>query len=295
MVDMKTDKKGNGTHPHVSERYRTKKRFGQNFIYDRNVLEKIVRSAEIGAETGVIEIGPGLGSLTVLLAKSAKAVLAYEIDADLIPPLSSALTGVDNVIVLNRDFLSVDIDEDVREHLDGCAETIVVANLPYYITTPILMKVLETSKSISRLVVMMQEEVARRVTSEPSVKDYNALTVAIRYRASSRYLFRVPRTVFRPIPNVDSAVVSLTMDQKSENRVDDEISFFKLVHRCFSQRRKTIMNNLRDAFPSFDRSYLEQILMDAGIDPGCRAETLSVVDFIRLSKKLTPETGRDER
>jgi len=266
--------------------FRIKKHLGQNFLTDRNILEKIVREAGVTRETYVIEIGPGLGSLTLPLSAAAKAVLAYEIDPELIPILNEAIRNTDNVTVLNRDILKADIDADIQEHFRDAANVIVVANLPYYITTPILMRFLETSKRVRRLVLMMQDEVARRVTSNPSTKDYNALTVAIRYRADARYLFKVPRTVFVPEPNVDSAVVMVSIDRDREiHAIDDDI-FNETVHRCFSQRRKTIINNLIDKNTINSRTAWTEILNRADIDPMCRAETLDVSDFVRLADAI---------
>lgn len=266
--------------------FRIKKHLGQNFLTDRNILEKIVREAGVTRETYVIEIGPGLGSLTLPLSAAAKAVLAYEIDPELIPILNEAIRNTDNVTVLNRDILKADIDADIQEHFRDAANVIVVANLPYYITTPILMRFLETSKRVRRLVLMMQDEVARRVTSNPSTKDYNALTVAIRYRADARYLFKVPRTVFVPEPNVDSAVVMVSIDRDREIHAIDDDLFNETVHRCFSQRRKTIINNLIDKNTINSRTAWTEILNRADIDPMCRAETLDVSDFVRLADAI---------
>ncbi len=273
--------------------FRIKKHLGQNFLTDKNILDKIVKAAGVTPQTGVIEVGPGLGSLTIPLAAAAKTVLAYEIDAELVPILAETLKMSPNVILLNRDILKADIDLDVATYFKDCAEIVVVANLPYYITTPILMRFLETSKSVSRLVLMMQGEVAMRVSSEPDTKDYNALTVAIRYRASVKHLFKVPRTVFIPQPNVDSAVVMVSVDPKPSYPARDESFFFEMVHRCFSQRRKTILNNVRDAYTDKSRDEWASILQEVGIDPNCRAETLSVADFVRLADRLTvSEAGK---
>lgn len=274
--------------------FRIKKHLGQNFLTDRNILDKIVRESQIGPNTDVIEVGPGLGTLTSCLARTARKVLAYEIDAELIPILEESLKESTNVTVLHKDILKANVDDDILAHLGDVSDAVVVANLPYYITTPILMRFLETSKRISRLVLMMQDEVARRVTSEPSTKDYNALTVAIRYRASSAYLFKVPRTVFTPQPNVDSAVVMVNVDSKPKNPSADEQTFFEIVHRCFSQRRKTIINNLRDKSDLMNRDYWERILNLSGIDPMCRAETLKVDDFVRLADVIYQERVRKQ-
>jgi len=287
MDDMNESTRGGIGRVLSESGFRIKKHLGQNFLTDKNILDKIVKAAGITPTTGVIEVGPGLGSLTIPLAAAAKTVLAYEIDAELVPILSETLKTSPNVILLNRDILKAEIDSDIATYLQNCSEVVVVANLPYYITTPILMRFLETSKSIARLVLMMQDEVAMRVSSEPSTKDYNALTVAIRYRASAKYLFRVPRAVFIPQPNVDSAVVLVSVDTKPKCPAHDEEFFFKMVHRCFSQRRKTILNNLREIYTEKSRDEWSAILLEVGIDPSCRAETLSVADFVRLADRLT--------
>ncbi len=287
MDDMNESERGGVGRILTESGFRIKKHLGQNFLTDKNILDKIVKAAGITPQTGVIEVGPGLGSLTIPLAAAAKTVLAYEIDAELMPILAETLKSSPNVILLNRDILKADIDQDVRTLLKDCTEIVVAANLPYYITTPILMRFLETSKSVSRLVLMMQGEVAMRVSSEPDTKDYNALTVAIRYRASVKHLFKVPRTVFVPQPNVDSAVVMVSVDPKPVCPAKDETFFFEMVHRCFSQRRKTILNNIRDAYTEKTRDEWSAILREVGIDPSCRAETLSVADFVRLSDRLT--------
>ncbi|MFH0992962.1 MAG: 16S rRNA (adenine(1518)-N(6)/adenine(1519)-N(6))-dimethyltransferase RsmA [bacterium] len=267
--------------------FRVKKHLGQNFLTDKNILDKIVKAADIKATTGVIEVGPGLGSLTTLLAGIAAKVLAYEIDSELIPILEEHLKDFSNIVLLNKDVLKADIDADIRAYLADVTEVIVVANLPYYITTPIMMRFLETTKAVNRLVLMMQAEVADRVTSDPSTKDYNALTVAIRYRAAVKYLFKVPRTVFIPSPNVDSAVVSIVVDRQPAIPAKNERFFFEMVHKCFAQRRKTILNNLRDGYPDRSRDEWEAILSGAGIDPACRAETLDVRAFVFLADRLS--------
>ncbi|MFA7144885.1 MAG: 16S rRNA (adenine(1518)-N(6)/adenine(1519)-N(6))-dimethyltransferase RsmA, partial [Candidatus Izemoplasmatales bacterium] len=191
------------------EGFHIKKRFGQNFLVDKNILEKIINEAHISKETDVIEIGPGFGALTEGLLTKARRVLAYEIDRDLIPILKKNFADVSNLVLVNQDILDCDIDADIERYLPKSQETIVVANLPYYITTPILMRFLETSMKVSTLYLMMQMEVANRVTSAPNSKSYGALSVVINYRATSKVLFSIPRSVFVPKPNVDSAIVRL--------------------------------------------------------------------------------------
>ncbi|MBN2504527.1 MAG: 16S rRNA (adenine(1518)-N(6)/adenine(1519)-N(6))-dimethyltransferase RsmA [Bacilli bacterium] len=268
-----------------SDTIRIKKHLGQNFLSDQNILSKIVAAAEIDPETYVIEIGPGTGALTEKLLK-AKKVLAYEIDKELIPGLTKRFSHSGNLTILNQDILSVDIDQDIEKHFGPKTRAIVVANLPYYITTPILMKFLETSKLVDKMILMMQMEVARRLTSKPNTKDYNALSVAISYRSSAEYLFKVPRTVFYPQPNVDSAVVSIKTRYSKPLMPNNESFFFVMVRNCFQQRRKTLANNLLSAYPKFERNQLETILSESKIDAKARAETLSLEDFIRLSDVL---------
>jgi 16S rRNA (adenine1518-N6/adenine1519-N6)-dimethyltransferase len=263
--------------------FRIKKHLGQNFLKDRNILHKIVSEAKIGNNTGVIEVGPGLGSLTEFLLIDAKKVLAYEIDQDLIPILNERFKGSNSFHLLSKDILDVNIDDDINQYLFDCQEIVVVANLPYYITTPILMRFLETSLKVDRMILMMQSEVAMRVTSKPATKDYNALTVVINYRAETKYLFKVPKTVFVPEPNVDSAIVQINIKKQIDNRPMNEPFFFEMVHKCFTQRRKTLLNNLREAYPQYNREFWEQILKNNGFLTTIRAEALSINDFILLS------------
>ena len=268
--------------------FRIKKHLGQNFLNDRNILQKIVKEAGIDSTTGVIEIGPGLGSLTEFILANSQKLLAYEIDPELIPILKTRFKDVKNFELLQQDILTADIDRDIEKYLPGIENVTVVANLPYYITTPILMRFLETSKRVKKLVLMMQHEVAMRITSKPDTKDYNALSVVINYRASTSYLFKVPKTVFVPAPNVDSAIVMVEIRNQIDHRPVDEPLFFDLVHRCFTQRRKTLLNNLREAYTQFDRAYWENLLINLGYSPTIRAEALSIDDFVRLTNVLAP-------
>ncbi len=269
-----------------NNQFRIKKHLGQNFLKDRNILQKIVREAKITKNVGVIEVGPGLGSLTEYLIESAKKVVAYEVDNDLIPILQKRFLPCDNFELINQDILTVDIDHDIDTFFPGYEEIVVVANLPYYITTPILMRFLETSKKVSRMILMMQSEVGMRVTSKPSTKDYNALTVVINYRAETKYLFKVPKTVFVPEPNVDSAIIEINIRKNIEKKPIDEPFFFDFVHRCFTQRRKTLLNNLRETYSQYDRAYWEALLIEMGFVPTIRAEALNIDDFINLSDRV---------
>jgi len=268
--------------------FRIKKHLGQNFLNDRNILQKIVKEAGIDSSTGVIEVGPGLGSLTEFLLTDSQKLLAYEIDPELIPILKNRFKDAQNFELIQQDILTANIDRDIEQYLPGIENITVVANLPYYITTPILMRFLETSKRVKKLVLMMQHEVAMRITSKPDTKDYNALSVVINYRASTKYLFKVPKTVFVPAPNVDSAIVLVEIRDQIDHRPVDEPLFFDLVHRCFTQRRKTLLNNLREAYTQFDRDYWENLLISLGFSPSIRAEALSIDDFVRLTDVLAP-------
>ncbi|PKL01182.1 MAG: 16S rRNA (adenine(1518)-N(6)/adenine(1519)-N(6))-dimethyltransferase [Tenericutes bacterium HGW-Tenericutes-1] len=275
-----------------NNQFRIKKHLGQNFLKDRNILQKIVKEAKIDKTVGVIEVGPGLGSLTEYLIDSALKVVAYEIDNELVPILKNRFSQADNLELLHKDILSVEIDKDIDQYFTGCNEIVVVANLPYYITTPILMRFLESSKKVNRMILMMQSEVGMRVTSKPSTKDYNALTVVINYRAETKYLFKVPKTVFVPEPNVDSAIIEIKIRNFIERKPNNESFFFDFVHRCFTQRRKTLLNNLRDSYSQFDRAVWETLLIDMGYNPTIRAEALSIDDFIKLSDRVDEMINR---
>ncbi|MDD3865498.1 MAG: 16S rRNA (adenine(1518)-N(6)/adenine(1519)-N(6))-dimethyltransferase RsmA [Candidatus Izemoplasmatales bacterium] len=277
----------------ANEEFHIKKRFGQNFLVDKNILDKIIKEAHISEQTDVIEIGPGFGALTEGLVSQARRVLAYEIDRDLIPILEKNFSDVHNLILVNQDILACDIDADIERYLPGSTETIVVANLPYYITTPILMRFLEDSKQVSSLFLMMQAEVADRVTSAPNTKAYGALSVVINYRAITKVLFSIPRSVFIPRPNVDSAVVMFTIRKEIEKRPTDEKKFLMFVHQCFSQRRKTLLNNLRQAFPNQTREALENHLIKCNLAVNIRAESLTTAAFIMLWQNLVSNNIKD--
>lgn len=263
-----------------------KKHLGQNFLVDQNILHQIVASSGISKATSVIEIGPGLGSLTQKLLENAKEVLAYEIDQDLIPILESEFKDETQFHLLHQDVLEAHIDEDIEKYLIDSEEVVVVANLPYYITTPILMKFLETSKKVSKLILMVQLEVASRMASKPNSKDYNSLSIAIQYRAETKVLFKVPRTVFIPEPNVDSAIIEIKLREKPLFNVENEEFFFGLVRQTFAQRRKTLYNNLRNAFPNIDNETIADAIRDAGIEPSVRAEALPIESFVNLSNEI---------
>lgn len=258
-----------------------KKQFGQNFLFDANVLKNIADAAKLSETSAALEIGPGLGGLTEVLAGRC-AVLAYEIDKDLVPILKEHFQDAPHVTILERDVLKSDIDADIASHLPDIADIALVANLPYYITTPILMKVLETSKKVRRMIVMMQLEVAQRIVSKPGTKDYNALSIVIQYRAKARQLFKVPRTVFLPAPNVDSAVVELVMKETRALPEAKEEAFFRFAHDAFRQRRKTLVNNLLVQPSTLTRTAVETALAAMGLTLDIRGEQLSVEQFLEL-------------
>lgn len=262
--------------------FAVKKRFSQNFLLDENIIANIVNSANIDETTGVIEIGPGLGALTKLIIGKAKKCLVYEIDKELVPYLKGFFGYSENWILLNKDVLKTNINEDISQYLQGVGKVVVISNLPYHITTPIIMKFLEEVKGVESLTLMMQFEVAKRITSKPNTKDYNALSVIIQHQADAKYLFKVPKTVFHPKPNVDSAVVRL--DIKKEINNQDHQDFYRFVHNCFIQRRKTLVNNLNFAYNSYSKEYIKEILEENEINPLIRSEALSLSDFEDIYK-----------
>ncbi len=265
-------------------KFHIKKKFGQNFLVDQNILQKIVEIPTINKDTLVIEIGPGLGSLTEYLLEKSLHVLAYEIDSELVRILSETFQE-DNLSIIGEDFLKRDVDNDIKTLNIKYKSVVVVANLPYYITTPIILKIIEESKLIKELVVMTQLEVARRLTSKPSTKDYNSLSVAIQYKTKAEIAMKVPKNVFIPAPNVDSAIVKLEILDDVLLKPKSEEHFYNLVRSSFKQRRKTLVNNLHVRYGEEKInliSYLENLDLNGQI----RAENLSVRDFIRLSDYL---------
>lgn len=264
-----------------------KKSLGQNFLVDRNILLNIVEAAELEAADGVLEIGPGIGALTEQLARRAGSVVAIELDGRLLPILEESLAGYPNVSIVHGDVLKVDLVKLFQDRFRDAERVKVVANLPYYVTTPIIMKLLEERLPISSIVVMIQKEVAERLSAGPGTKDYGSLSIAVQYYSEAEMVAFVPRTAFLPQPNVDSAVVRLRLREHPPVKVEDERWFFEVVHAAFAQRRKTLANNLLGRFlPKDRRAELEAILASCGIDPGRRGETLSLEEFARLSDAL---------
>lgn len=260
-----------------------KKSFGQNFLTDTNILNKIVNAADLNDEVGVIEIGPGIGALTEFIARKAKKVVAYEIDPRLIPILAETLAPYDNVKVIHQDILKADVASMIEEEFKDVKHIAVVANLPYYITTPILMGLIEKKLPIDWYVTMMQKEVAERLSANPGSKDYNALSIAVQYYTEAKIALNVPKTVFIPAPNVDSSVVKLTKREQPAVAVENEDFFLEIVHAAFKQRRKTIQNNLNQHFNDLAKEDVTKLLEEAGIVPSRRGETLTIEEFGHLS------------
>ena len=265
-----------------------KKSFGQNFLTDTNILQKIVDTAEIDKNVNVIEIGPGIGALTEFLAENAAEVMAFEIDERLVPILEDTLRDHDNVKVINEDVLKADLQTRVKEFENPNLPIKVVANLPYYITTPILMHLIESKIPFEEFVVMMQKEVADRISAEPNTKAYGSLSIAVQYYMTAKVAFVVPRTVFVPAPNVDSAILKMTRRKQPLVEVKDEDFFFRVSKASFVHRRKTLWNNLTSHFGKSEevKNKLEQALENATIKPSIRGEALSISDFARLSDDL---------
>ena len=266
-----------------------KKSFGQNFLTDTNILQKIVDTAEIDKNVNVIEIGPGIGALTEFLAENAAEVMTFEIDERLVPILEDTLRDHDNIKVINEDVLKADLQTRVKEFKNPNLPIKVVANLPYYITTPILMHLIESKIPFAEFVVMMQKEVADRISAEPNTKAYGSLSIAVQYYMTAKVAFVVPRTVFVPAPNVDSAILKMTRREQPLVEVKDEDFFFRVSKISFVHRRKTLWNNLTSHFGKSEevKTKLEQALGNANIKPSIRGEALSIPDFARLSDALS--------
>lgn len=271
-----------------------KKSFGQNFLTDTNILQKIVDTAEIDKNVNVIEIGPGIGALTEFLAENAAEVMAFEIDERLMPILADTLQEFENVKIINEDILKSDLQAWIKEFANPELPIKVVANLPYYITTPILMHLIESRIPFSEFVVMMQREVADRISAQPNSKSYGSLSIAVQYYMTAKVAFIVPRTVFVPAPNVDSAILKMTRRDKPAVEVKDEPFFFKVSKASFTHRRKTLWNNLTSCFGKSDeiKTRLEIALNNADLSPNVRGEALDLQEFSRLSDSLYDEGFR---
>lgn len=268
---------------------RLTKTLGQNFLNDDNVVKKIVDAADLDKDTLVMEIGPGIGSMTKELAARAAGVVAIEIDKHLIPALNDNLSEFNNIDIVNNDVMKVDVEAIIAEYREkyNAKSVKVVANLPYYITTPIIMRFLEEVKGIEGMVFMVQKEVAQRMVSGPGTKDYGALSVAVQFYSQPRIVFDVPPHCFIPQPEVHSTIIRLDILSEPPVKVDDKALYFKLVKASFGQRRKTLVNGLSNAgFLRKDKEQIKQILESMGLKDNIRGEVLSVQQFGELSNLL---------
>lgn len=268
-------------------KFNFQKKFGQNFLIDPHVLDKIIASAQVSQEDCVLEIGPGIGTMTQYLAEHAKKVIAVEIDKALIPILQDTLQAYDNVKVINEDILKVDIQALVEEENQG-KPIKVVANLPYYITTPIIMGLFESHVPIHSITVMVQKEVADRMQVGPGTKDYGALSLAVQYYAKPEIVANVPPNCFMPRPNVGSAVIRLTRHENPPVKVKDEKLLFRLIRASFNQRRKTLVNGLNNSPElSFRKEEIAQALEEMKLPATIRGEALTLEQFGVLSDILS--------
>lgn len=262
------------------------KKFGQNFLIDTHVLEKIIREAGVTKEDCVVEIGPGIGTMTQYLAENAREVIAVEIDKNLIPILEDTLSAYDNVSIINQDILKVDIPKLVEERNQG-KPVKVVANLPYYITTPIIMKLFESHVPIDSITVMVQKEVADRMQEGPGSKEYGALSLAVQFYAEPKIVAIVPPNCFMPRPKVGSAVIRLTRHKEVPVEVKDERFLFDLIRASFNQRRKTLVNGLTNAVNlHLEKEKIMETLSKMELSPTIRGEALSLQQFAELSNLL---------
>ena len=263
------------------------KKFGQNFLIDPHVLDKIIAAAEITKDDFVLEIGPGIGTLTQYLAEAAREVVAVEIDSTLIPILEDTLSAYDNVSVNNEDVLKVDLRK-LAEERNGGKPIKVVANLPYYITTPIIMSLFESHVPLKSLTVMVQKEVALRMQAGPGTKDYGALSLAVQYYASPYLAANVPPNCFMPRPNVGSAVIRLTRFEETPVQVKDEKLLFRLIRASFNQRRKTLQNGLVNSQElDFTKEQVAAAIATLGVSPSVRGEALTLEQFAALANALS--------
>ena len=264
--------------------FKFSKSLGQNFLIDDNVIDRILEGARLSETDRIIEVGPGIGTLTREMGKVAENVVAIEIDKTLIPILKETLADLDNVEVVNEDNLKVDVQGLINEKLNG-GPVKLVANLPYYITTPIVMKFLEEDIPVTDIVVMVQKEVADRMNAKPSTKDYGALSVAVQYYCDTEIVAKAPRHMFVPQPNVDSIVIGLHVRDEKKYVVDNEDIFFKTVKASFGQRRKTLLNSL-GGLGFLSKDQIREALQAANIDEKRRGETLSIDEFANLSNEI---------
>lgn len=267
---------------------RFSKSLGQNFIINDYIIDEIIRRGDITEKDSILEIGPGIGVLTQALADTAHQVVAVELDNKLIPILNETLDEYDNVEIIHNDILKIDINKIIEEKMER--PTKVVANLPYYITTPIIMKLVEEPSDIKEIIVMVQKEVAERMVSDPGSKDYGSLSVAVQYYCDAMIILDVPRDNFMPAPNVDSAVIRLIIRDTPAVEVIDHDFFFKIIKGAFALRRKTLVNSLSKSAIGIDKNLLKEILNDMNIDLRIRGEKLDINDFADLANRIYKKT-----
>lgn len=272
--------------------FRLSKSLGQNFLTDKNIIDKIIEKSMIGKEDLVIEIGPGIGVLTAAAAEAAGKVIAVEIDRNLIPILKETLSEYDNIEIINSDVLKTDFREILEQNREIDGQKIggikILGNLPYYITTPIIMKILEDRVPADSITIMLQKEVADRIKAGPGTKAYGALSVAVQYYCTVAHVVNAPKEIFVPQPKVDSTVIRLDIRKEKAVRLNDEAVFFAVVKAGFGQRRKTLLNSLTGVL-GLSKEEIASILEAASIDPVRRAETLSLDEFAALSNAIRPE------
>ncbi|TPR50854.1 16S rRNA (adenine(1518)-N(6)/adenine(1519)-N(6))-dimethyltransferase RsmA [Apilactobacillus micheneri] len=262
-----------------------KKSLGQNFLTDLNVLNNIVKAANLNDADNVIEIGPGIGGLTEYLARSSKRVLAFEIDQNLLPVLDDTLSPYNNVKIINEDILQANLPKIIKDDFNDEHPIKVVANLPYYITTPIILDLLKGNAEFDNITVMMQKEVAQRLVADPGSRDYGSLSVIIQYMNNVEIAFEVPRKSFIPAPNVDSAIVTLAKKESIENEVFDVKAFSSFVRACFAHRRKTFWNNMQGLFGKepATKEQVQAVLDNLNIKPSIRPEKISVDQYVEMA------------
>lgn len=266
--------------------FKFSKSLGQNFLIDDNVIDRILEGARLSETDRIIEVGPGIGTLTREMGKVAENVVAIEIDKTLIPILKETLADLDNVEVVNEDILKVDVQGLINEKLNG-GPVKLVANLPYYITTPIVMKFLEEDIPVTDIVVMVQKEVADRMKTGPGSKDYGALSLAVQYYATADIVLKVPASCFMPKPNVDSAVIKLTRHKDTQVKVSNEKLMFKIIRASFNQRRKTLANGLKNSPElNFTREQVTEALVSMGKSESVRGEAFTLEEFAKLTDIL---------
>ncbi len=266
------------------------KGLGQNFLFDEHYLNAIVDAGNITKDDVVIEIGPGLGVLTTRIAERALKVFAVEIDSNIAKVLKNITSEYENIEIINSDVLKFDLNTITKEY----KSVKIIANLPYYITTPIVMKILEKTENISSIVIMIQKEVAQRLTAKANTKDYGAITLAVSYHADANIMFTVPAGAFIPAPKVESAVVRLDILDKKKVQVSDEKLFFRIIKASFGQRRKTLVNSISNSCPEFSKDLIKSTLMHIGKSENVRGEALDIEDFSQVCNFLEKNKGKQD-